>query len=112
MNSAKVIAAALPAWARNRATNAAEGGAGGRRDEPMYKPNRMATVARMFKRILVLALGVVLGSLLSFIGLQLIGGRNLLPTRELGRSANYVRDVMRLVNENYVDAKAARYDQL
>ena len=72
----------------------------------------MATVVRMFKRILFTATGVVFGCALSVAGLRVAATWNLLPNRELSRSANYVRDVMRLVSENYVDDKAASYDQL
>lgn len=72
----------------------------------------MATVAEMFKRILVIATGVVLGLALSVAGLRVATAWNLFPNRELLRSANYVRDVMRLVGENYVDEKASNYDQL
>jgi carboxyl-terminal processing protease len=74
--------------------------------------NPMPTVDGMFKRILVIAAGVVLGAALSFIGLRLAQAWNLFPQRDLARTSDYVRDVMRLVNENYVDQKAAGYDQL
>jgi carboxyl-terminal processing protease len=72
----------------------------------------MPTVARMFKRILVLATGVVLGMALSVGAVRVAVAWNLFPSRDLSRSSNYVRDVMRLVNENYVDEKAVAYDQL
>jgi carboxyl-terminal processing protease len=72
----------------------------------------MPTVNGMFKRILTLAAGIVLGVALSVAGLRVAATWNLLPNRELSRSANYVKDVMRLVNENYVDEKAAAYPQL
>jgi carboxyl-terminal processing protease len=37
---------------------------------------------------------------------------NIWPNRDLSRSAGYVKDVMKLVSENYVDDKAVTYDQL
>lgn len=81
-------------------------------DEPIYKAKRMPTVPRMFKRILVLVVGVALGVALAFGGMRVAAAWNLFPNRELSRSANYVRDVMRLVNENYVDPKSSAYETL
>lgn len=72
----------------------------------------MATVAGMFKRILTLVAGVVLGVMLAVSGLRLVAAWNLFPSRELSRSSAYVRDVMKLVNENYVDEKSVAYDAL
>ncbi len=66
----------------------------------------------MFKRILILVTGIVLGMGLSLAGLRVAAAWNLFPSRDLSRSSAYVRDVMRLVNENYVDEKAAAYDTL
>lgn len=66
----------------------------------------------MFKRILILASGIVLGVTLSFTMLRVAAAWSWLPNRELSRSAGYVKDVMRLVNENYVDEKAVVYDKL
>ena len=73
---------------------------------------RMPTVAGMFKRILTLVAGVTLGVALSVGGLRLAASWNLWPNRDLSRSAGYVKDVMRLVHENYVDEKEAPYDRL
>jgi carboxyl-terminal processing protease len=73
---------------------------------------RMPTVGGMFKRILILASGVVLGVSLSFALLRVTNVWSWLPNRELSRSAGYVKDVMRLVNENYVDEKSVIYDKL
>ncbi|MCR6656715.1 MAG: S41 family peptidase [Opitutus sp.] len=72
----------------------------------------MPTVGGMFKRILILVAGVVLG-----FGLALGAGRLALawgwwPSRDLSRSMDFVRDVVKLVNENYVDASAVSYDSL
>jgi carboxyl-terminal processing protease len=66
----------------------------------------------MFKRILTLATGAMLGLALSTVGLRVTTAWNLWPNRDLNRSAGYVKDVMRLVNDNYVDEKAVAYDQL
>lgn len=81
-------------------------------DEPIYKTKRMPTVGGMFKRILILVAGVVLG-----FGLALGAGRLALawgwwPSRDLSRSMDFVRDVVKLVNENYVDADAVSFDSL
>lgn len=81
-------------------------------DEPIYKPNRMATLPNMFKRILVVATGVMLGVALSVAGIRAAAAWNLWPSRDLSRSANYVREVIRLVNEYYVDESAVGYEQL
>jgi len=72
----------------------------------------MPTVGGMFKRILILVAGVVLG-----FGLALGAGRLALawgwwPSRDLSRSMDFVRDVVKLVNENYVDADAVSFDSL
>ncbi len=72
----------------------------------------MPTVAGMFKRILTLATGAVLGVAFAVAGARVAAAWNLWPSRDLSRSAGYVKDVMRLVNENYVDDKAAAYDKL
>jgi carboxyl-terminal processing protease len=72
----------------------------------------MATVKAMFKRILILTAGVTLGIALSAVGLRVAAAWNLFPSRDLSRSTGYIRNVMKLVNENYVDDKAAAYDAL
>ena len=72
----------------------------------------MPTLTRVFKRILSLTAGVVLGVALTVSALRVAVAWNWLPNRDLSRNAGYVKDVMRLVNENYVDAKSAAYDQL
>lgn len=73
---------------------------------------RMHTVPGMFKRILTLVAGAVLGIALTVAGARVATAWNLFPNRDLSRSAGYVREVMQLVGENYVDAKASAYDQL
>ncbi|MSU48563.1 MAG: S41 family peptidase [Opitutus sp.] len=72
----------------------------------------MSTVRNMFKRILSLAAGAGLAIGLGVVGLRVAAAWNLWPNRDLSRSASYVKEVMRLVNENYVDEKAAGYEQL
>ncbi len=66
----------------------------------------------MFRRILTIASGVALGSLLAVGGAQLASLWGWLPNRDLDRSARYVREVLHLVNENYVDARQVDYSQL
>jgi carboxyl-terminal processing protease len=66
----------------------------------------------MLKRILTLAAGVVLGLGLAVGAARLALAWGLFPNKELDRSSAYVREVLQLVNENYVDAKTAGYDQL
>lgn len=66
----------------------------------------------MLKRILTVAAGVFLGSLLSLGAARMAALWGLWPDRELERSARYVREVMKLVNENYVDAGQADYPRL
>ncbi len=73
---------------------------------------QMHTVARMLKRILTLAAGVVLGLGLALVAARVSLAWGLFSSRDLDRSSSYVREVLQLVNENYVDAKAAGYDQL
>ena len=70
----------------------------------------MHTVSRMLKRILILAAGVVLGVALSLGAAKLALVWGLFPNRDLDRSSSYVKEVLQLVNENYVDAKASEYD--
>ena len=72
----------------------------------------MHTVPGMFKRILTLATGALLGVAVTVATVRVATAWNLFPSRDLSRSANYVREVMQLVGENYVDEKAAQYEQL
>lgn len=81
-------------------------------DEPIYKTKQMHTVACMLKRILIIAAGVVLGLGLSLGAARVALAWGLFPNRELDRSSSYMREVLQLVNENYVDAKTSGYDQL
>jgi carboxyl-terminal processing protease len=72
----------------------------------------MFTVICMFKRVLTLASGAVLGIALTFAVARVATAWNFWPNRELSRSVSYLKDVMRLVNENYVDEKAVAFDLL
>ncbi len=73
---------------------------------------RMHTVARMFKRILTLVTGALLGVALTVAVARVSTAWNLFPSRDLTKTSSYVREVMQLVAENYVDEKAVAYEQL
>jgi carboxyl-terminal processing protease len=93
--------------------NSTGGAAPGRlSDDPIYKPKQMHTVTAMLKRILTLLAGASLGILLSLMAFQVAAVWGFWPNRELNRSADYVRNVLELVNENYVEASEAEYDRL
>src|SRR4051812_15891194 len=72
----------------------------------------MTTLSRVFKRILSVGAGVVLGITLSVCAVRVATAWNLWPNRDLSRNTSYLREVMRLVNENYVEGTAADFDQL
>jgi len=72
----------------------------------------MDTVGGMFKRILVLLAAAALGATVSLVAIRTALAWSLLPNRDLNRSSNYLRDVLKIVNENYVDDKASTYDGL
>ncbi len=113
MKRAKLIVPVVPAWARKQLMNSGDADDdGGVTDEPIYKPNPMHILGVMFKRILTLTAGAVFGVALTVAGARVATAWNLFPNRDLSRSANYVREVMQLVSEHYVDAKAAAFDQL
>jgi carboxyl-terminal processing protease len=81
-------------------------------DEPIYKMKRMTTVGGMIKRILAVIAGVSVG-----FGLTLAATHSALAWgwfghRDLDRSSDYMREVLQLVNENYVDGKEADVDKL
>ncbi len=72
----------------------------------------MSTVIPMFKRILILGSGVLLG-----LGLAVVAGRvafafNLWPNRDLNHASDYFREVAQIVHDNYVDGKSSEYDHL
>jgi len=66
----------------------------------------------MLKRILIIAAGAALGLMVTGGAMRLAWSWNIFPNRELNRSADYVRDVLKLVNENYVQPDQAAYDKL
>lgn len=76
------------------------------------KRGRVPTVAGMWKRLLVLGAGIALGFGLTLAVARVSFAWGWFPNRELNRSTDYVRDVLRLVNENYVDAPSASYPTL
>ena len=72
----------------------------------------MTTVGGMLKRILAIASGMLLGSVLA-VGTANVAGRyGWWPGRELDRSAAYVREVLQLVNDQYVEPDRVSYDEL
>lgn len=72
----------------------------------------MSTVAVMSRRMVILATGVLLGFALALGAARVASAWSLLPNRELNRSIDYVRDVLQMVNTNYVDADKATYPAL
>jgi len=66
----------------------------------------------MRKWILNLAPGLLLGVGLSLTAARLAFIWNLFPSHDLGQASAYVREVMQIVNQNYVDPKAVSYDAL
>ncbi len=72
----------------------------------------MHTVGGMFKRILILAAGIALGFALTLGVARFAPAWGWFSNRDLDRSTDYVREVLKLVNENYVDPKASTPDQL
>jgi carboxyl-terminal processing protease len=81
-------------------------------DEPIYKPLRIRKVAIMVKRILTIALGVVLGSCVAMSVAKLAFLWGLFAEKDLDRSTEYVREVLQLVKENYVEENDAKYSAL
>jgi carboxyl-terminal processing protease len=66
----------------------------------------------MGKRIFTLATGMALGVLAAPALLHLGVLWGLFPSRDLNHASSYVREVMQIVNENYVDPQASNYDAL
>lgn len=81
-------------------------------DDPIYKADELATVPDMLKRILMIAAGVFLGMVLSLGAVRMAAAWGFWPNRDLEKSSSYVREVLKLVNENYVKAEDARYPRL
>ena len=72
----------------------------------------MTTLRGMFKRILILTGAAILGFAACLASIRMAGSWSLLPNRELDRASSYMRDVLKTVNENYVDPKASGYEPL
>ena len=72
----------------------------------------MHTVAGMLKRFLTVVAGTTLGLLLAAGALRLSLAWGWWPNRDLDRASDAVRDVMKLVREEYVDPKLADYPRL
>ena len=66
----------------------------------------------MFKRILILTGAAILGFGACLGSMHLAGTWSLVPNRDLERASSYMKEVMRTVNENYVDPGAAAYEPL
>jgi carboxyl-terminal processing protease len=72
----------------------------------------MHTVEDMLKRFLIVVCGAACGILLATAVTRLQPAWSLWPNRDLERSTAYFRSVLDLVGRNYVEEKAAGYDQL
>jgi carboxyl-terminal processing protease len=72
----------------------------------------MATLSAMFKRILILLAAAVAGFAACLGAIRVSGSWSIFPNRGLDRSSDYVKEVLKIVNENYVDPGAADYDTL
>ncbi|OIR18608.1 putative CtpA-like serine protease [mine drainage metagenome] len=66
----------------------------------------------MRRRLLTLTSGILIGFLLAGAAVHFAFSWNFFPDRKLNRSSDYVREVMRLVHDNYVDPKTSTYDDL
>jgi carboxyl-terminal processing protease len=72
----------------------------------------MDTLAAMFKRILILLAAALAGFAACLGAIRVSGSWSIFPNRDLNRSSDYVKEVLKIVNENYVDPGAADYDAL
>jgi len=72
----------------------------------------MHTVSDMRKRNLLFPAGMLMGVGLSVGAAHFAFLSGLFPGRDLNRASGYVREVMKIVNDNYVDGNAAAYDHL
>lgn len=79
---------------------------------PIYNPRRIRTLKGMLRRVFTLTGGALCGSAVAFAFIQTASGWGLWPNRELDRSTRYVRQVMELVSEHYVDGDRAVYPEL
>ncbi len=66
----------------------------------------------MLKRILMIAAGVFLGMALSLGAVRMAAAWGFWPNRDLEKSSGYVREVLKMVNENYVFEEDAKYARL
>ena len=66
----------------------------------------------MLKRIVTIACGIALGLGVSLGAARLAFAWGLFPNRELEKSTSYLRDVLELVNDNYVDGQQAALPEL
>lgn len=66
----------------------------------------------MMRRFLIVAVGTGCGFLLAGGAAHLALSWNLFPNRELNRSTDYVREVLKMVHENYVVPEKASYEKL
>jgi carboxyl-terminal processing protease len=113
MNCAKFMTFFGPDLHRKASANlAVTAFAGVGKDEPIYKLTPMRTVGVMFKRILTLAAGVILGLGMALVGARLAHAWSLWPNREVDRASARFREVLQLVNENFVEAKIVGYSDL
>jgi len=78
----------------------------------IYKAEPMDTLRGMFKRILILLGAAIMGFGACVASQRLAASWSLFPNHDLDRSTSYVKDVMKTVNENYVDPDGASYDSL
>ena len=66
----------------------------------------------MLKRIVSIGLGVIAGYLMALGAVQVVAAWGLWPDRETSRAADQVTQVMRLLNNHYVDASSVTGDKL
>ncbi len=72
----------------------------------------MRTVGAMLKRTLLIVVAAALGFGLTLGAARRSQAWSLFSSREANRSADYVREVLQMVNQNYVDADRATYSKL
>ena len=78
----------------------------------IYNIEAMNTLPVMFKRILILTAAAVMGFAACILSMRVAGSWSFFPNRDLDKSSSYIRDVLKTVNENYVDPNSANYDSL
>jgi len=66
----------------------------------------------MLRKTLPVALGVLLGLLLAGVAARFVPAWSLFSGKGLGQSSDYVREVLKLVHENYVDGERSEYPRL